>query len=65
LEAAEVLGHAGGEVAILGVGRCLLEGSKAVFSFIVFFFAAIAAIRTFRTITAIVCSTMSKTRGLV
>jgi hypothetical protein len=65
LEATEVLGHAGREVAVLGVGGCFLEGSETVFALIVLFFTRVTAIRTFRTITTVVCSTMSKVRGLV
>ena len=63
LQTTEALGHAGGKVSILGVGGCFFEGSEAVFSFVIFFLAAVAAIRTFRAITAIVCSTMSKVEG--
>jgi hypothetical protein len=57
------VGHASGEVSVLGIGGSIFEGSEAIFAFVVFFLAAIAAIRTFRTIAAIVCSTMSKVGG--
>jgi hypothetical protein len=58
------LRHAVGEVSVLRIGGRFFQGSEAVFSLIVFLLAAIT-IRAFRTITAVVRSTMSKVRGLV
>jgi len=53
----------GREIAILGIGRSFFKRSKTIFSFVIFFLATVAAVRTFRTITTIVCSTMSKVKG--
>ena len=59
LQPTETATHARGKVAVLGVRRGLLEGTEVVFAFVVFLFAAVAAIWTLRPVTAIVCSAMS------
>jgi hypothetical protein len=58
LQPVEAAAHAGGEIAVLGVRGGFLEGAEVVFAFVVFFFTTVAAIWTFRAVTAIVCSTM-------
>jgi hypothetical protein len=65
MHAGVALGHAGWEVAVLRVGGGFFERSEDVFSFVVFFLAAIAAVRTFRAVATIVCSAMSKGKRLV
>jgi hypothetical protein len=44
LEAVEGVRHAGGQVSILRVGGCFFEGAEVVFTFVVFFFAAVGAV---------------------
>lgn len=65
LQAIEGAAHAGGEIAVLGVRGGFLEGPEVVFTFVVFFFAAVAAVWTFGSVTAIVCSAMSVRAMLV
>ena len=65
LQAVERTAHTGWKVAVLGVRGGFLEGPEMVFSFVVFFFAAVAAIWTFGSVTAIVCSAMSVRAMLV
>lgn len=59
VEAGEGLAHAGGEVAVLGVRGGFFERAEVVFAFVFFLFAAVAAVRTFGAIGAIVGTTMS------
>lgn len=67
LQAVEALGHGGRQEAVLGVRRRFLEGGEAVFGFalVVFFFAAVAAVRTFGAVAAVVGSAMSGLHGSV
>ncbi|KAH9210916.1 hypothetical protein DL95DRAFT_195148 [Leptodontidium sp. 2 PMI_412] len=65
VHATETLAHACWEVSVLGIGGGFFEGTKVVFAFIVFFFARVAAVWTFRAITAVVGTTMSEKRMLV
>ena len=65
LQPTETATHARGKVAVLGVRGGLLEGTEVVFAFVVFFFAAVAAVRTLGSITAIMCSAMSVRAMLV
>ncbi len=59
LQAVEATAHAVWKVTVLRVRGGLLERTKMVFAFVVFLFAAVAAVRTLRPVTAIVCSSMS------
>jgi len=65
LHAVEGTAHAGWKVAVLGVRGGFLERPEVVFAFVVFFFAAVAAIWTFGSVTTIVCSAMSVRAMLV
>ena len=65
LHAVEGAAHAVGKVAVLGVRGGFLEGPEVIFAFVVFFFAAVAAVWTFGSVTAIVCSAMSVRAMLV
>ncbi len=58
LQTIEAATHARGEVAVFRVRGSFLKGTEVVFAFVVFFFAAVAAIGAFRAITAIVGSAM-------
>ena len=59
LHAVEGTAHAGWKVAVLGVRGGFLERPEVVFAFVVFFFAAVAAIGTFRAIASVMGATMS------
>jgi len=65
LQAIEGAAHAGWKVAILGVRGGFLERPEVIFAFVIFLFAAVAAVRTFGSVTAIVCSAMSVRAMLV
>jgi hypothetical protein len=59
LQAVKATAHAVWKVTVLGIRGSLLEGPEVVFAFVVFLFAAVAAIWTLRPVTTIVCSAMS------
>jgi len=65
LHAVEGTAHAIWKVAVLRVGGGFLEGPEVVFAFVIFFFAAVAAVGTLGSVTAIVCSAMSVRTMLV
>jgi hypothetical protein len=65
LQAIEGAAHASGQIAILRVRGSLLQGTKVVLAFVIFFLAAVAAVWTFGSVTAIVGTAMSVRAMLV
>jgi len=65
VQSVEAVAHAGWEVTILRVWRCLLEGAELVLALIFLFFAAVTAVRALGAIAALVGTTMSKIKTLV
>jgi hypothetical protein len=47
LQAIEGAPHAGGKITVLGIWGRFFERPEVVFAFVVFFFAAVAAVWTF------------------